>query len=341
MGGAGPARAGGMPASRGVIRRSAADFRVAEQLSFAPSGEGPHTLLRVVKTGRTTAEVAGLLAGHAGARIRDVGYSGLKDKHAVAEQWFTVPWNAAVDWQGLAAEGVQVISAGRHHRKLKRGTHVANRFAIRVVLEACCRADLERRLQRLRSHGVPNYFGEQRFGRRFDADARRLAAGRRLPRLQRSLTLSAMRAALFNRVLDQRVCAASWDTALEGDYLMLEGTRSGFAAAAADPGIAGRIQALDVHPSGPLYGRGASPATGAAAALELAVLAHCEAWCAVLREAGLTMERRATRCVARDLRWRLDEAGAHLDLELSLGRGQFATAVLRELVDYRDMTRPA
>lgn len=334
-----PARAGGTPVCTGLIRHTLEDFRVSEQLGFDASGEGPHVLLRVEKTGRTTGEVAELLAGHAGAPVRDVGYSGLKDKHAVAEQWFTVPAPDRITWRDFRPTGVRVISARRHRRKLKRGAHVANHFVIRVNLESSGSDELERRLVGIGERGVPNYFGEQRFGSRFEENAQRLAAGAKLPRLQRSMTLSAMRSALFNRVLDRRVREASWDTALEGEYVMLDGTRSGFAAQPDDAAIEARIRTMDLHPSGPLFGRGSGPARGAAAALEDDVLAESDAWCEVLSRAGLKMERRPTRCQPRGLCWSLEEDGRVLQLSFSLQRGQFATAVLREIIDYRDVTR--
>lgn len=332
------ARAMGVPVSTGRIRQCAGDFRVDECLGFEASGAGGHLLLQVEKTGLNTIDVARALAGHAGVALRDVGYSGLKDRYAVCTQWFTLPYAPSVDWQAWERPGLRILRRDSHHRKLKRGTHPANRFRLRVALEQVDAADLDRRLCAVRSGGVPNYFGEQRFGRRFEDNARRLLEGARLPRVQRSLTLSGIRSDLFNRVLDRRVCGGSWRTALTGEYVNLDGTRSGFAAAG-EPGVPRRIEAMDLHPTGPLYGGGVNPATGEAAALEEAVMGEFRPWCNVLKRAGLKIERRPTRCAARELEWRLDASNGILELAFVLRRGQFATSVLREILVYRDVSR--
>lgn len=334
-----PAHAHGTPASAGRIRRSAADFRVDEQLGFEASGAGGHLLLRVEKTGLNTVDVAKALAAHAGVALRDVGYSGLKDRHAVCTQWFTVPYSPTVDWRGFAPPGLRVLGSDRHNRKLKRGAHPANGFRIRAALDKLDAADLEARLHAVREGGVPAYFGEQRFGRRFEVNARRLLEGGRLPRMQRSMTLSGIRSDLFNRVLDRRVRDGSWNVALPGEYLNLDGTRSGFAATDGDPDIARRVAVMDLHPTGPLHGTGSNPASGEAARRENAVMIEFQPWCDVLGRAGLTMERRPTRCTVRDLDWRLAGDGTVLELAFVLRRGQFATSVLREILDYRDVTR--
>ncbi len=334
-----PARAGAGPASRGRIRERPEDFAVDEQLGFDASGDGPHALLRVEKTGCNTVEVARALANFAGVPVRDVGYCGLKDRHAVCRQWFSVPCASSVDWHGFSHPGARVLEWARHRRKLKRGTHRANRFAIRVALDALDRVDLDQRLRGVRSGGVPNYFGEQRFGRQYADNARHLASGRRLPRLERGMTLSAIRSELFNRVLDERVKKGNWNVALPGEYVNLDGTRSGFAAPGDDPEISERVAALDLHPTGPLYGAGESPSTGAAAQLEKDSLDPFQSWCDVLARHGLKMERRPTRCVVRDLEWQLDEEQAVLGLAFALRRGQFATSVLREILEVRDVTR--
>lgn len=335
------ARAYGAPTSAGRIRQCAADFRVDEQLGFEASGTGGHLLLQVEKTSLNTVDVVKALAAHAGVAPREVGYSGLKDRHAVCTQWFTVPFSPTVDWRAFVQSGFRILGCERHNRKLKRGAHPANRFRIRVALDRVDAAELDARLRAVRDGGVPGYFGEQRFGRRFEDNARRLLEGGRLPRMQRSMTLSGIRSDLFNRVLDRRVRDGSWNIALPGEYMNLDGTRSGFAATGADPNIARRVETMDLHPTGPLYGSGSNPASGEAASREEAVMTEFRPWCDVLARAGLKMERRPTRCTVRDLDWRLADHGMILELAFVLRRGQFATSVLREILDYQDVTRRA
>lgn len=340
-GGMTPAKAWGEPVASGSIRGSPRDFLVAEQLGFEPSGEGQHVLLELEKSGRTTLEAAKMLADHAGIRAREIGYSGLKDKHAVCTQWFSAPYSSGQDWEAFNGTGVRVLRFHRHHRKLRRGSHRANRFTIRVVLDTFDRAGLEDRLQTVRLGGVPSYFGEQRFGQRYAGNAELLVKGARLSRPERSMTLSALRSELYNRVLDRRVRAGTWNRALPGEYVNLDGTRSGFAAGADDPDITARIEALDLHPTGPLYGRGGNPASGEVASLEGELIGAFEPWGGILVREGLRFERRAARCVVRGLEWRLDESEGVLELVFVLRRGEFATSVLREIVDYRDVTRQA
>lgn len=332
-------RAHGAPRCAGRIRLRAADFRVVEELGFEAAGHGPHRLLEVEKTALNTADVATMLARYAGVARREVGYSGLKDRHAVTTQWFSVPHSAELDWSRFAQPGVRILADRRHHRKLKRGAHVANRFQIQVALDQVDAGELDARLDAIRRAGVPNYFGEQRFGRRFNDNVRCLLAGGRLPRMQRGMTLSGVRAALFNQVLGPRVADGSWCRALPGEYLNLDGTRSGFAAPDDDPDIVRRIAALDLHPTAPLYGGGDNPATGVALRREAAVLDANPAGCALLVAAGLKLERRPLRLVVRELEWRLDEGAGRLQLGFALRRGQFATSVLREILDYRDVSR--
>lgn len=121
------------------------------------------------------------------------------------------------DWRRLEAAGdVQVLERARHQRKLRRGVHRANRFHLVLRQVEGDRAALEDRLQQVRDQGVPNYFGEQRFGNDGAtlAQARQwVASGRRkVTRARRSLYLSALRSLLFNELLAARVEAATWNT---------------------------------------------------------------------------------------------------------------------------------
>ena len=108
-----PPRSQGAPAARGAIKTAPADFVVEEQLGFAPDGGSAHVLLSVQKTDANTLDVAQSLARHAGVRVPDVGFAGLKDRQAVATQWFSVPASKhAVEWHGLRGHGFEVLQAG-------------------------------------------------------------------------------------------------------------------------------------------------------------------------------------------------------------------------------------
>lgn len=132
------------------------------------AGDGEHLYLRLRKTGDNTEFVARELASLAGCRSFDVGFCGLKDRHAVTSQWFSLyrPGKASEDSEFIAsvAERWQVLSAFRSSRKLRRGDHQGNRFVIVLRDVVGAHADIDEALARLKEQGAPNYFGPQRFG---------------------------------------------------------------------------------------------------------------------------------------------------------------------------------
>lgn len=331
------AYAHGGPVARGVLRAEPADFRVEEVLGFEPDGSGEHAFVWIEKTGANTDWVARRLAQAVGVAPMAVGYAGLKDRHAVTRQAFTLQLagRPEPDWSTLGIEGVEVLSATRHSRKLRRGAHRGNRFVIRLRNVEGDRDVIERQLARIEQHGVPNYFGEQRFGRDGGniALAEALFAGRRLPREQRGIALSAARSAVFNAALGRRVAEASWNQPLDGEVWMLDGTHAIFGPEPWSDTLARRLATLDIHPSGPMWGQGDLRSTGAVSVLEHDVARSHASLAAGLVQAGLAQERRALRLRVRELRHAWAGAGG-LELAFALDRGAFATAVLRELLDW-------
>lgn len=327
------------------IRRVPEDFRVEELPGFEPSGSGEHLLLTVEKRGINTAFAAKRIAEWAGVGEMAIGYAGLKDRHAVTRQRFSVhlPKKVAPDLSPLDSddgeERLRVIDHAWHSRKLPRGALAGNRFVLVLREVQGDRAAIESRLRAIGDRGVPNYFGEQRFGRGGDnlGAALSMFAGRRVGREQRGMLLSAARSALFNRVLGQRVAAGNWDAngsvgALDGEVWMLDGSRSVFGPEAFTEILSQRLASFDIHPTGPLWGRGRLRSAAAVQALELAALADDESarLRAGLEAAGLRQERRSLRLRPADLRWQwlADDA---IQLDFSLPPGTYATVVLAEL----------
>jgi tRNA pseudouridine13 synthase len=314
------------------------DFRVEEELSFAPSGDGPHWLLKVEKRSANTRWVAAEIARIAGVPVGDVGYAGLKDRHAVCVQWFSVPVRAqsAEFWLEVRTDEYRILDVQANMRKLKRGALSGNRFRIRLRKVAWSREQLETKLSALRAHGVPNYFGPQRFGRdgyNLDRVAHWVQSAKKPPgRTERGFALSAARALIFNAVLARRVQEADWSRLEPGDLASLDGSGSHFRVTTVDDELRQRVQAFDVHPSGPLWGRGDPETSGNVRDTELAVAREFQAVADLLAAEGLVQERRALRCGIRDLAVEAD-AGT-LTLSFGLGRGQFATAVLREICEF-------
>ena len=331
----------GAPVLSARMRVHPEDFRVEELDGFEASGEGEHLLLTIEKRGMNTGFVAGLLARWAGVAEHAVGYAGLKDRHAVTVQRFSVqlPGREAPELAALEQDGLRVLAQARHRRKLPRGALAGNRFVLVLRDVVGRREAIEARLAQLAARGVPNAFGEQRFGHGGGNVGKALAmfAGRRVGREQRSMLLSAARSALFNRVLAARVADGSWDRGLDGEVWMLAGSRSVFGPEPWSEALAQRLDAFDIHPSGPLWGRGAPRCTGACLALESAALGDPEALALRdgLERAGLEQERRALRVQAEGLAWAwLDDAS--LQVAFSLPPGSYATAVLEQLGTLED-----
>ncbi len=335
------ARAHGKPVASGTIRHAAEDFRVTELPLLEPAGSGEHTWVRVRKRNANTPVVAERLAKIAGVHPRNVGFAGLKDRHAVTEQWFSVhlPGCDDPDWAQLNDENTRVLQHARHARKLQRGALRGNAFRLVIRDLRGDRELLGQRLDQVRNAGVPNYFGAQRFGRDGSnlCNAERLFANPRLrlSRNQRSLALSSVRALLFNRVLSERIALGCWDSPLKGDAMQLDGSHSFFIVDSIDDDLLRRVRELDVHPTGPLCGSGETPVRGECLALESAVLADYGTWLEGLAAAGVRQARRALRVVPADFSrdWPTDDC---LELTFSLPAGSYATAVLRELIDDRD-----
>jgi tRNA pseudouridine13 synthase len=343
----------GRAAATARLRASPEDFQVDELLGFAPEGSGEHLFLQLRKRGLDSEEVARRIARWASVAPRAVSYAGRKDRHAVTSQWFSVqlPGRADPDPALLAGDDALVLLASaRHPRKLRRGVHRGNAFRLRLRdLDATGAeggdgshgsgngaAALEARLVDIARRGVPNYFGEQRFGSGGSnlAQARRWRDGGRAPRgrSRRGMLLSALRAHAFNTLLAERVRGGDWETVAAGDVCQLAGSRSLFAHDGSDD-LAARAAAGDLHLALPLPGRGARLENAAARARQDAAWAALAADIAHLERAGVELAYRAARVIPGDFAWEFCEDGS-LSLAFTLATGSFATAVVAELVDY-------
>lgn len=316
------------------FRVEPADFRVEELPAFAPSGEGEHLLLEIEKTGMNTAFVAGLLARWAGVAPMAVSYAGMKDRHAITRQRFSVhlPKRQAPALDTLPSEGLRVLASDWHARKLQRGALAGNRFVLVLREVSGDREAIQMRLALIQCGGVANYFGEQRFGQdggNLDA-ARAMFAGRRAGREQRSILLSAARSALFNAVLHARVRSATWDTGVDGDLWVLAGSRSVFGPEPFSAQLRARVDVHDIHPAGPLWGCGDLRQGEPAATQIRAALAGSEAIRDGLERAGLNMESRALRLLPAAMDWQWLDAST-LQLGFELPPGAYATSVLYAL----------
>lgn len=297
-----------------TLKRFNEDFSVTELPLQLPSGEGEHLWLDVEKNGANTAFVAQQLAEAAGVQERDVGYAGLKDRYAITRQWFSIylPKGETPDLTLLQHPEFKVLSQRRHVKKLRPGDLQGNRF--RIVLRDVTgeRDAIEANLKAVASHGVPNYFGAQRFGfEGGNVEQGRAMLAREIrvrnPK-KKGLYLSAVRSFVFNEVLAQRIHQGLWGRTLPGDAMDESG-----------------------RPTGPLWGRGRVVTTDEAQALENSVAERHATLCDGMEHAGLDQERRALVACPGDMAWEWPQAD-QLVLTFSLPAGNYATSVLNEIL---------
>ena len=320
----------GEPSGSGTIRATPEDFIVIENLGFEPSGSGEHAFLWIEKIGENTEYVARQLAKFANVKQRDVSFAGLKDRHAVTRQWFSVPVpiKTQLDWTVFNTDNIKILHSTRHIRKLKRGALSGNQFKITVRDWQGDKEKTEQQLEAIKTNGIANYFGEQRFGHEGQNIAKAIALfdGAKVGREQRSIYLSAARSELFNQILAKRVENQTWNQAVAGEYCVLNNSHSYFKADVIDDEIKQRIKNHDIHPSAILWGKGNLELS----VLEKNVLADYQRLADGLIAEGLEQDRRALRISVSDLTWQFEEC--HLILEFSLPAGSYATALLREII---------
>jgi tRNA pseudouridine13 synthase len=326
-----------LPGTSGIVRVTEEDFVVEEIPLYEPSGAGEHLYLTVEKRGRTTPDVAKEIARALGARERDVGTAGLKDKRAVAIQRISVATTAPEEEAlRIRGEGFRVLAAARHGNKLRPGHLRANRF--RIVVRGVVPDALPRVVaicDRLRAQGAANRFGPQRFGKRGDnaalGHAILLREAQVRDRFLRRIALSALQSEVFNRCLAARIADGLFSTAIEGDVLKKRATGGLFVCE--DPAVdAPRVASGEVDPAGPLPGHSLLAARGEALRREEAVLGEAGVDPACFAAGGHEMEgaRRPYRVVPDDLQ--VEPAGAEaIAVRFALPRGSYALSVLREI----------
>ena len=324
------------------IRHQLEDFQVDEVLPFEADGSGGHVWLKIRKQGINTDWLANELAKFAGVAPVAVGYAGLKDRHAITSQWFSINMEGHhhPQWSDFETEDIQIIEQTLHGKKLKRGVLAGNKFKIRL---RNIRGDLslwQSHLKQVQQLGVPNYFAEQRFGHqannlyRVDHWFETGKAPRK--RNQKSIYLSAARSWLFNLVLAERVKEQNWNQPLRGDAMLLAGTKASlFNVDQIDEALTMRTDTKDIHPTGPMWGRGASLVSADCLELEQQVLSDWHDWRQGLEKTGMKQERRSLRLFPADFNWQFIN-NDQLEIEFYLPAGCYATAVMRELAVISD-----
>ncbi len=336
----------GKPESSGLLRSQMSDFKVFEQLPFEPCGEGEHLFIQIQKTGANTLFVARELAKYFKVKEQLVSYAGLKDRFAVTEQWFAVhvPGKKLYDLSDLTIEGVKVLQYKHHNKKLRTGALSGNHFEL-ILRDVTNIKALTERWQAIIAQGVPNYFGEQRFGIEGGNIERALAlfAGSKVKdKKKRGIYLSAARSHIFNAVINERIEKQLFNKLAVGDVLMLAGTQSVFHLGEVDEKTTQRFIEKDVDITATMWGAGELMTTAEPLALEQKIAEQNDEFCQGLPRFGLKQERRRIRLNITETDLVLvDAQGADktaVKLSFFLPAGCYATTVLRELLVYKDMT---
>jgi tRNA pseudouridine13 synthase len=324
-----------LPGVGGRIRARNEDFEVEEVPSYEPCGSGDHLYLWIEKRGIAPEFFARTIAQKLGTHPGNIGTAGLKDRHAVTRQWVSVPKECEANVAKLDGDGIRVLKSGRHTNKLKPGHLRGNRFRI-LIREANRDVDVNAILDRIRTQGMPNFYGPQRFGR--DGGTVELGlqclAGKSPKRIRPFLfrfALSAVQSLLFNDYLARRIRDGFFRTVLSGD-VMAKWPLGGMFVAHDVPTEQARFDAKETVTAGPMFGKKTYPAEDVAVERESAVL----------RDNGLSIgsfggfgklvmgTRRHNLVYLDDLTSTWEPDG--LRLAFTLPAGSYATVLLAEVM---------
>jgi tRNA pseudouridine13 synthase len=315
----------------GTIKNEFADFKVHENLPIELTGSGEHLYLFIEKTNANTRYVVGELAAHFQVSDREIGYAGMKDRHGITCQWFSIYLTKAQhkDWQDISHPEFKVLEASLHNKKLKIGDLESNSFDITVREFEGDFAKVEERVVALNKSGFANYFGSQRFGNEGNTleEAKQwLINGERVKKSQEGLYISAIRSFLFNKILEKRVKQGSWNKILLGElawnpanegYMLVESVDDGLT-----PGLVPTIQ---------LFGRDRFQARSEAADIEKEVFVDNDELCQLLLKRKVNADRRA--CFTRPVQLEAKQIDAStLVFSFTLDKGCYATVLLEQIL---------
>lgn len=335
-----PLATANLPGVGGVSKARAEDFRVEELPAYPPAGNGEFLFLWVEKTGLSAEQLVSHVARCLKLAHQDVGTAGMKDRQAVTRQMISVPARCELLLKTFEHEQIRILKVDRHPHKLRTGHLRGNRFSILIrnpAEQALERA--EAIAARLAQTGVPNYFGEQRFGR--DAETLTLGLGLlrgtqqpgAIPRARRKfllrLALSSVQSALFNRALAERMEEGLLERVLLGDVMQVVASGGPFVVEDIEREQQ-RFAAREIVISGPMFGPKMKQPAGDVARREARLLER-----AGIRSEEFSRFSNLTPGTRRPyLIWpgdlNVSQEPDGIRLEFTLPSGAYATVVLRE-----------
>ena len=327
----------------GHLKTHPEDFRVTEIPAFKPVGSGEFLYLFLEKTDLDTGTMLNILGEILGLKSSEIGYAGMKDKRAITAQWVSVPARVKGQLKHLEDHPqIRLLEVQRHEHGLRVGKLRGNSFDILIRTDTPQEVNLEPIVEKIRGKGIPNLFGEQRFGHRGQTaslgwallmgEKSNRARKARRSRFMKKLALSAAQSLLFNRVVELRMEAQSLWSVMPGDVFQKSDT-GGLFLSENPVEEQRRIDAGEINPTAPLFGRKDRWKDTPERELETRV------W----RESGFSTDafdgwgkmalgtRRSIRTVPGD--FTLERAPEGVRARFSLPAGSYATVLLRELYE--------
>ena len=332
------------PQGNAQLKKHPQDFIVEEELAFTPSGEGEHVFLLIEKRKQNTTWVARQLADSLGISKSKISYAGLKDRHGITRQWFSIHAPGKKPAEVFASEargitGTNILKAVRHSKKLQRGALKGNHFSIRLQNHEGSKDSTAQQLTTIQTHGVPNYFGYQRFGQHGNNIVNALKMFRnekKVDRFTRSILLSSARSLIFNNILAERVENNTWNQWQAGDVMTFPDNQSLIFPNRQDESIPERFLKHELLLTAPLWGQGELRSEHKVRSLEHKVASTFPELCQGVEVSGMQQERRSMQLFPKKMTWQWE--GDNLLINFSLNKGCYATTLLQEVVNYTDIS---
>ncbi len=329
-----------LPAVSGTLKSIPEDFCVEEIPSYTPTGEGEHLYVFFEKRGLNTPDAVRAIAQQIGTRSEDAGWAGLKDRQAITRQWVSFHHVGTPTLESINVAGVRILEVSRHVNKLRTGHLRGNRFTLRLRdVPPEHDAHISQAIATMRDQGLPNYYGEQRFGqagRNLVSAMRWIVDGERAPQkpFLRKLFVSTLQSALFNAWLGARVRRGQLAHAIAGDVMRKEETGGVFDCE--DVQIDGpRVTSWEISPTGPMFGSRMRATTLDAKAQEDAVLASWGVTPSHFDQVKKFGEGTRRTARVRPDNFEIERDDTDLLLRFELPKGSYATVLVSELLKVR------
>ncbi|WP_440615893.1 tRNA pseudouridine(13) synthase TruD [Cysteiniphilum sp. 6C5] len=319
----------------GKLKTYNQDFLVEEIFDFDLTGNGEHIWLFIEKNGLNTKDIIRALSRYTGLKQRDIGYSGLKDKHAITRQWFSLyyPSKADIDFSEFNVENCNILRINRHNKKLKIGSHKANHFTLVLRDLTLPFPEIEPKIKHIVQHGFINLFGEQRFGHDNLQQAHDVVDGKiKLNPKDHGFLLSVMRSFLFNAYVQFRQQNHTDQKALIGDIVGFSDGNSVFQVTAENQDeIQQRIESKELSIAAPLIGKQQKLFFTNEALRQYEQFTQAHGKFIDYLAAHSEMQFRSIYAYAKNLDYSHDVSKNTLTLSFSLGTGAYATSLIEAL----------